>query len=80
MDVEQHQLHAVTSCRGAKSKVMVVHTGVPQGSMLSPSLFILYLSDMARPTEPAKRICYADDITVWASSVKIPELEHKVNT
>ena len=28
---------------------------------------------MQRPTEPVKRICYADDITVWASGVKIPE-------
>ena len=27
-----------------------------------------------------KRICYADDITVWASGVEITELEHKVNT
>ena len=26
-----------------------------------------------------KWICYPDDITVWASGVKIPELEHKIN-
>ena len=35
---------------------------------------------MPRPTEPVRRICYADDITVWASGVKISEIEHKVNT
>ena len=35
---------------------------------------------MPRPTEPVKRICYADDITVWAFVVKISELEHRVNT
>ena len=35
---------------------------------------------MPRPTEPVKWICYADDITVWASGVEISELEHKVNT
>ena len=35
---------------------------------------------MPRPTEPVRRICYADDITVWASEVKISELEPKVNT
>ena len=34
---------------------------------------------MPRPTEPVKRICYADDITVWASGIKLPELEHKIN-
>ena len=35
---------------------------------------------MPRPTEPVKRICYTDDITVWALGVKIPELEHKINS
>ena len=34
---------------------------------------------MPRPTEPVKRICHADDITVWALGVKLPELEHKIN-
>ena len=70
---------SVTSCRGVKSKARIVHTGVPQGSKMSPTLFSFYLADMPRPTEPVKRICYADDITVWASGVKLPELEHKIN-
>ena len=69
----------VTSCRGVKSKAGIVHTGVPQGSRTSPTLFSCYLADMPRPTEPVNRICYADDITVWASVVKIPELEHMIN-
>ena len=34
---------------------------------------------MPRPTYPVKRICYADDISVWASGAKIPELEVKIN-
>ena len=37
------------------------------------------LDDMSRPTEPVKRICYADDITIWASGVNIPVLEHRIN-
>ena len=48
--------------------------------LLSPTLFIFYMADMPRPTEPVRRICYADDITVWPSGVKISELEQKVNT
>ena len=70
---------AVTSCRGVKSSTRIVHTGVPEGSKLSPSLFSFYLADMPRPTHPVKRICYADDISVWASGAKIPELEVKIN-
>ena len=35
---------------------------------------------MQRPTEPVKRVCYSDDITVWATGVKIPDLEDSVNS
>ena len=70
---------SVTSRRGVKSKAKIVHTGVPQGSKMSPTLLSFYLADMPRPTEPVKRIYYADDITVWTSGVKLPELEHKIN-
>ena len=38
-----------------------------QGSKLSPSLFRFYIADMPRPTDPVKRVCYTDDLTVWAS-------------
>ena len=34
---------------------------------------------MPRPTEPVKRIRYADDITVLASEVKLLELGYKIN-
>ena len=70
---------SVTSCRGVNSRTRIVHTGVPQCSKMSPTLFSFYRADMPRPTEPVKRICYADDITVWASGVKIPELKHNIN-
>ena len=44
-----------------------------------PSLFSFYIADRPRPTEPVKRVCYADDITVWPTGVKIPNLEDSVN-
>ena len=69
----------MTSCRGVKSSARIVHTGVPQGSKLSPSLFSFYLADMPKPTYSVKRICYTDDISVWASGAKMPELEVKIN-
>ena len=71
---------ARTSCRGVKSSARIVHAGVPQGSKLSPSLFSFYLADMPRPTESVKRVCHADDITVWASGVQIPVLEQQINS
>ena len=58
---------SVTSFRDIKSKARIIHTVVSQGSKLSPTLFSFYIADMPRPTEPVRRICYTDDITVCAS-------------
>ena len=46
---------------------------------MSPRLLSFYLADIPRPTEQVKRMCYADDITLWAPGVKLSELEHKIN-
>ena len=32
------------------------------------------------PAEPVKRVCYADDLTVWAPGVKIPDMEDCINS
>ena len=71
---------AKTCFRGVKSTSRIVNTGVPPGSKLSPSLFNFYITDMPIPTEPVRPTCYADDITVWATGVKIPDLEDSVNS
>ena len=69
---------AVTSFRGTKSSTRIVRIGIPQGSKLSPSLFNYYIADMPRPTPPVKRVCYADDKTVWATGPNIPQLESMI--
>ena len=58
----------------------IVRTSVPQGSKLSPALFIYYIADMPRPIPPVKRVCYTDDITVWASGPNIPLLESMIDS
>ena len=35
---------------------------------------------MPRPTGPVKRVCYDDDLTVWATGVKISDLEDCINS
>ena len=35
---------------------------------------------MPMPTPPVKMVCYADDITVWTSGPKIPQLESMINS
>ena len=47
---------------------MIVHTDVPQGSKLPPSLLSFSFADMPRSKEPVKRLCYADDNRVGIRS------------
>jgi exonuclease III len=53
---------------GKMSKEREVTVGVPQGSVLSPLLFNLYVSDMAKQIDGAKIHSYADDTTMTVSS------------
>ena len=71
---------AATSFRSTKSSTGIVRSGVPQGSRLSHSLFNYDIADMPRPTSPVKMVCYADDITVWDTGPKIPQLESMINS
>ena len=35
---------------------------------------------MPMPTEPVKWVYYVDDLTVWATGIKIPDMEDSLNS
>ncbi len=47
-----------------QSEMLTVTTGVPQGSILCPLPFIIYVNDMANLRNLFKFIIYADDTTL----------------
>ena len=58
--------------RARKSPLRIIHSGVPQGSVLSPALFNHFVSDL--PTHAALTSSYTDDFNIGESSPNLPTI------
>ena len=65
--------------RNTRSKCRQMRQGVPQGGVLSPILFNLYMSHIPPPPPGIKITSYADDCSIASSGPKILPICKKIN-
>ena len=62
-----------------KTSTKTINCGVPQGSILGPLLFLLYVNDLCKSSELLKTIMFADDTNLFFSGKDINLLFKSVN-
>lgn len=61
------------------STCLDIVSGVPQGSVLGPKLFILYINDIYKVSNALKLILFADDTNIFCSGNDLNQLAETVN-
>ena len=65
--------------QGSNSEIQTVSCGVPQGSILRPILFILYVNDLSKASNKFVSIVLADDTTLLFEGHKIHSIVTSLN-
>ena len=64
---------------GTDSRPIPIQYGVPQGSILGPLLFIIYINDLPNISKLAEFILYADDANIIITGTSIEEIQSKLD-
>ena len=68
----REQVVLIGNCLSCPKPISV---GVPQGSILGPLLFIIYINDLPQCLRHCKMILYADDTLIYSSAKTAQDVE-----
>jgi hypothetical protein len=78
IEINQSNSSNVTVSR-YRSSCMEIKQGVPQGSVLGPLLFVLYINDLPLNIHGANMFMFADDINMLIMDSDVHALQRKID-
>ena len=74
-----HGREQFVTYNGTPSKTKIITCGVPQGSILGPLLFLIYINDLSKLCKELMSILFADDTNMFKNGKDLNHLQNVIN-